>query len=302
MINTLVTLSLIYFLIFSIVTAVIFIFVYFFIYVLYIFLFLPRDLEINLFNFIGECIKRIFSGISYHFPIYFLNRNSLKTDKSYLYIFIPHGLITFSQIIHVIDPISELNSLKMYNGAHSYLFRIPVIRELLQMAGCIPVDKSYLNRFLQTSSVSITVGGLREVSYALDNQSDDKIFIKNRKGFIKIAQQNSVEIVPIYCWNEQQFLTFNDWWGIDIVNKIISILFGRTVDLNVLQALLPSRLYKIIGAILGNIQGTRLYCGEPINVSNLNIDDAHDLYINKVQALFNYAAMKEGSQKKLIIE
>lgn len=269
---------------------------------MYIFFFLPSDIEFSILNLIGGYLKQFFSGISHHFPIHYVNRASLNKEKKYLFVFIPHGLVTISQIVHIIDPKSDLNSLKMYNAAHSYLFRIPIVREILQMAGVIPVDKNYINKHLQHNSVSITVGGIREVSYALDNQPNDKLFIKNRKGFIKIAQQNSVDIVPIYCWNEQQFLTFTGNYYLDIINKICCILSGRTIDLNVFQALLPSKLYKIIGAILGNIQGTKLYCGEPINVGGMSLDEAHAHYISRIQTLFNYAAQKEASNKTLIIE
>ena len=153
-------------------TTVFFIF-YFIIYIFYIFLFLPSNLEFKVFNFIGNIIRPIFSGISHHFPVEFLNRDSIKNNKKYLYIFIPHGLVTLSQVVHIFDSKSPLKSLNMYNAAHSFLFKIPILREIALMMGVIPVEKSYLLHYFKESSISITVGGMREVSYALDNEFND---------------------------------------------------------------------------------------------------------------------------------
>lgn len=293
----------IYCIIFSVAFLSFLLITYCFFYVLYIFFVLPSKVEITFFNYIGKYIKLLFSGISTNFPIKYVNKDSINFNRRYLYIFIPHGLITFSQIIHSLDPKSPLQDLKISNAVHSYCFRIPIIREIALLIGGIPVDKYYINKYLTTnSSVSITVGGMREISYALDNNKDDRLFIKNRKGFIKIAKQNSVEIVPIYCWNEQQFLTYQNWIIFDILNKLLSKLFGRCIEFHFLQTLLPEKLNKIIESILGSIQGTKLYIGEPININDLSIDDAHDLYICKIKELFAIAAKSENSDKKLIIE
>jgi len=282
-------------------TTVFFIF-YFIIYIFYIFLFLPSNLEFKVFNFIGNIIRPIFSGISHHFPVEFLNRDSIKNDKKYLYIFIPHGLVTLSQVVHIFDSKSPLKSLNMYNAAHSFLFKIPILREIALMMGVIPVEKSYLLHYFKESSISITVGGMREVSYALDNEFNDKLFIKNRKGFIKIAKDSNVEIVPIYCWNEQQFLTFKQSDFLDNLSDILSKLLGHKFEINFLQFLLPEKLAKVANALFGKISAVKLYVGTPIDISSLNIDKAHALYINKITELFKYAANKEKSNKKLIIE
>lgn len=301
MLNSVFILS-IYSILISILIFTLFVVIYFFIYLVYIFLFLPTELEFNIYNYIGNKIKTLFKGVSQNFPITFLNRNSIKNDKKYLYVFIPHGLITISQIIHNFDPDSELNKLNIYNGVHSYIYRIPLLREMAQMCGGIPVDKSVINTYLKKGSVSITVGGAREISYALDNEQNDKLFIRKRKGFIKIAQDNSVEIVPIYCWNEQQFLTTSKWHVFEILNKLLTLLLGRYFDLNSFQTFFPANLIKIFETIIGKVKGTKLYVGEPINLSKYNLDEAHSIYINKVQELFKYAAQKENSNKLLIIE
>ena len=287
---------------FCVLSIIIFLITYFIIYIAYIVLFLPSNFEFKFLKYIGDLIRPLFSGISRHFPVEFLNRHSIKPNRKYLYVFIPHGLVTLSQIVHILDPQSPLKSLAIYNAAHSFVFKIPVLREIALMLGVIPVDKSYLLHYFKESSISITVGGMREVSYALDNQEDDKLFIKKRKGFVKIAKDADAEIVPIYCWNEQQIITYKQSDFLDNLSDILSKIFGRTFEINFLQFLLPDRLTKIGNALFGKISAVKLFVGTPIDISKYSIDEAHEIYIEKITELFNYAAKAENSSKKLIIE
>lgn len=280
----------------------IFILVYFLIYIIYIFIFLPSNLEFKIFKYIGNYVRKIFAGISHHFPVQFINKYSIKSDKKYLYIFIPHGLLTISQIVHILDPNSPLKFLNMYNAAHSFVFKIPILRELALMMGIIPVEKAHIKNYLKESSVSITVGGKKEVSYALDNEVNDKLFIKNRKGFIRIAKDAHIEIVPIYCWNEQQILTFKPTENLQILGEILSKIIGRTFEINLIQIFLPDKLLTLFNALLGKISAVKLFVGTPINIDGLTVDEAHSFYLKKIKELFSYAAKSENSDKQLIIE
>lgn len=278
-------------------------FFYFIIYSIYILFFLPTKYEFHFYNFIGNWVKRFFPNLAKFFPVHFVNKAKLDVDgEKYLYVFIPHGLVTVSQVVHTLDPHSPLKELRMHNAAHSFFFHIPIIRELVQLAGFFPVSRDHIDAFLQDSSISITVGGVREIAYALDASKDDKLFIKKRRGFIRAALDNSVDIVLIYCWNEQQLVTYEPSYFIEGVNELVGKLLGRSVNLNVLQFLRPSKLRRLCDAVVGRIVGTKLYVGEPVRISGMGVDEAHALYIKEVKRLFAFVAEAEGSDKELVIE
>jgi 2-acylglycerol O-acyltransferase 2 len=49
------------------------------------------------------------------------------------------------------------------------------------------------------------VGGIAELF--LSSPSEERLFLKNRKGFIKLALTEGVDVVPIYCFGNTSILT-----------------------------------------------------------------------------------------------
>jgi len=154
-----------------------------------------------------------------------------------IYVIHPHGLVCNTLGTHICSTSSPLfhtiNNTSL--GGHSLLFKVPIARELLLYRGAVPVTKETLDRELQKGrSITIIPGGLKEIQANQLGRSGETWYLRERKGFLKLAAKHSLPIVPVYIENEQTFLTNAfDLSGIDsfynphhILTGIVGVLSG----------------------------------------------------------------------------
>jgi len=82
------------------------------------------------------------------------------------------------------------------------LLRIPLLGHWLHLIGLISCNKGTVRKVLSRGdSAGIIVGGIEEV---LEGTFDDKdvLFLKERKGFCKLAMEGGSGVVPCYCFGE----------------------------------------------------------------------------------------------------
>lgn len=279
----------------------------FVLYILWITILPVSHWEVSLFSFLHKPFMNFLSltNISRNFKVRFINKDSLDPNKQYLYAIHPHGMITLSKSLHFSDINSPLYPYwkNSRHAAHSVLFMLPLVREIGLLSHLIPVGKSYLQYYIN-KGVSITLhpGGAREIQYSQENLDEDYIYLKNRKGFIRLCQKNNLPIVPIYGWNEQSIFTYKPHFS--VLNKILSKMLGFTIIIDILQIFSFENLYKLLKIFMGEKEPTTtLYIGEPFYIdSNETVDNAHERYIETIKKIYDFAAKEQDSKRKLIIE
>ena len=126
-------------------------------------------------------------------------------DDSQLYIFcaFPHGACTANHMMTMTNSCQMLS--KHYRGekrdlAASILFSIPFVGELLLLLGCVDASASTANYNLTKGrSLLVFVGGEKE--QLMTEQGKHKIFLSNRKGFVKLAITYGAALVPMVSAN-----------------------------------------------------------------------------------------------------
>ena len=241
-----------------------------------------------------------YTNISENFIV--IDKENIDPMKQYVYVFYPHGMFAISQIIHVSSTESAFAPY-LYNSVHachSLFYSIPIIREISLLFKGIPANREYLDHYLQAGkSVSINPAGLQDIQYCTyRNRNIDHIYITKRKGFIYAAKENNVDIVPIYCWNEQTVLRHTQ--SLDFLTNILSKC-GIRFDCNAFQGLSPTNIIKTLSMIFGKETGTVAYCGTPISVKDKTIDEIHAEFIQSMKTLFEKANADHGSHKTLVI-
>jgi len=245
------------------------------------------------------------TNVARNFKVRFLNEKSIDPNKQYLYALHPHGMITISKLLHFSDINSPLYKYwkNSRHAAHSVLFMIPLIRELGLLFHSVPVGKSYLQHYINNgNSITLYPGGAKEIQYSEENLGEDYLYLKNRKGFVKLCQKNAIPIIPVYGWNEQNIFTYKSHFS--PINKILSKFLGFTTNIDIFQIFSLENLYKLLKIFMGEKEPTTtLYIGEPFYIDpNESVDSAHERYIQTIQNLYDFAAKDQRSQRKLIIE
>lgn len=244
-----------------------------------------------------------YTNIDKNFPVQFEDEGKIDPSKQYLYIFYPHGMYAVSQIIHVSSNTSALSTYfkNAVHGCHSLFYSIPLIRELSLLFKGIPVNREYIDHYLQAGkSVSINPSGLKDVQYCTyRHKNTDTLYLKGRKGFIHAAKDNSVPIVPIYCWNEQQLMRHTN--SFDWLTRLLKSVVGINFDCNVLQGMSPTNMVSLLSMTFGSMPGSKAYMGKPIEVKDRGVDEIHEEFIESIKALFEIANKEHGGQKTLEI-
>lgn len=265
--------------------------------------------EIGFFSWLYSlCHKLLFIMIPFsdNTRVVFQENNSLKKDKQYIYSLHPHGLIAQGRILHITKSNSTLfpyfhNS---YQGIHSTIFRIPLLRELLLFFRCVPAHEHFLKEFIhQGHSISLYPGGAREIRYCSDltDPNIDYFYVKKRKGIIRIAKDTSVPLVPVIFWNDQERFTYTHTNIGKRINKLLKIITGYSLDINILQVLSFSNLKTFWNMCFGQEEHI-VYIGKPIQIDvDETIEDGHIRYMEAIRELYMFAKEDQKSNRELIL-
>lgn len=162
-----------------------------------------------------------------------------------LYICSPHGLLAYSWFFHFSYCLSDWpsRSPRPLLAAHSILFRIPFAREIFAANRCIEASEEEIQKALEAGhSVAIVIGGVEEMS--LSGEEKTKLILKKRKGYIRLAKQANIPIVPLYAQGENELFQKEPFY----IWKLVSDFLYRFTKL---QYPLPSlKSLKQIAKIL----------------------------------------------------
>jgi len=129
----------------------------------------------------------------------------LESSNS-LFSFHPHGILGFGASMCGGKNETLYNSI--FCGSRA-LINIPISGIIARWTGVQGVDNKNFKDFLRRGKNIIFVpGGFEEAT--ITEYGKDRIFIKERKGFIKYALEFGYKIYPSYTFNENKiFFTFN---------------------------------------------------------------------------------------------
>lgn len=159
----------------------------------------------------------------------------LNNNKNYIFTSFPHGTMSANHMLTMTDccgMMSNVHSGERRDLAASVLFYIPIVREILLFLGNVDASAATANRQLKKGrSLLIFVGGEKE--QLMTKPNEHKIYCASRYGFIKLALSHGVEIVPTYCYGENELYHVSDFamparqWLQKNFSIAISLCWGR---------------------------------------------------------------------------
>lgn len=125
-----------------------------------------------------------------------------------------------------------MNSLAVAADA---VFHIPVAREASLLSGGISASReSCRNALAKGNSLAILVGGSSELLENDCHSNRDVLVLKQRRGFIRLALENGVDLVPCYCFGATelygQFHSLKKFrkWFLRKTKFVIAFGWGQT--------------------------------------------------------------------------
>jgi len=259
---------------------------------------LPRE-------FPGELGLRIGEWIVKNGKLYFGLKTTLedegaideynKKNKAVIFACEPHDLLPYS--IFCFHPclkvlpgrVGETNAALMTSA----VFKIPIIKQVYTWVKGAPVDKhTFLTRLQNGESLAFVPGGVQEV-LNMDPKKPNEIplYIKDRKGFVKLALQTGSPIVPVF------FFGLHGSFGYYVPRGILISKIARTIGF------LPVLFWGRFGIPLGIPKPKKQHVvfGKPIDVphqgdkvTNEMVNQIHSIYVEELCALFERHKHAEG--------
>jgi 1-acyl-sn-glycerol-3-phosphate acyltransferase len=154
-----------------------------------------------------------------------------------LYIAHPHGLFSMAPFLHWSASATAWPTDRPVRIAmHSIFFKIPVIRELMEMYGNIQATEPTIRTALERGeSVALLTGGIQELQLTAVKRM--RIVLKKRKGFLRIARDLKVPIIPVLTFGENELFPPSRGPLIDFVQRGLKNWFGIAIPVPTVESI-----------------------------------------------------------------
>lgn len=225
----------------------------------------------------------------------------LDPEKQYIFAIHPHGILPVGTTVAMgyeckggfkdLFPGINFKTLVATFG-----FYVPMYREFLLYSGMADASRFSAKKLLEDKmSIALVPGGATEALYV--SPEKDVLYLKNRKGFIKLAMEHGTPIVPVFSFNENS--TYKLYQGgnkfINDFKRRFQRVFGLTLPM--VLNVVPKRA-KITVVV-----------GQPVDMplnkdpSPEEVDRQLEVYIAKLKELYdaNKDKYNDSKSKQLVI-
>lgn len=214
----------------------------------------------------------------------------LDKAKQYMIGSHPHGVMSYHHMMYMCDGAKfheeGIPGSRRRDVGAPVIFKIPIYREMCLWLGAVSSQKQNCRRVLREGLTLISiVGGMDEQIRC--HRGEHIIYVNKRKGFIKLAIEAGVPIVPAYCFGENnQHHTSKALFGL---RRAILKYLQFAVCLFVPLRFSPEPLSIVMGKPIPvpPVAGD----GKP---TQAQIDDTHAKYVTALQGIFERHKAKHG--------
>jgi len=233
--------------------------------------------------------QKSLDGMSYFDKVELITEEKLKDTKA-LICHHPHGMMSFGFAMSV--AYSDV-LWKTFHVASQALLNLPVSGIFAKWLGLVGADnKTFKDTMKKGKNIRFIPGGFEEATIC--DSTRDRVYIKERKGFIKYALEYGYTLYPSFTFNENKiYNTINVFESFRLfINKFkipACIFYGR-------YGLLPRTDLEII-TVIG--KGYELPTIE--KPTSEQVDQYHKIYINELKALYDRHKKTYGASDELEI-
>ena len=135
-----------------------------------------------------------------------LKQAEMTENAQFIFAMFPHGTASDYRILRdgILHTVFPKTCKKIRALAASVLFRIPVVREMALWTGCVDASRKVAENILKKGySIIVLPGGEAEQIRTVYQR--ERIYLKKRKGFVKLAMRKGVPLVPSYVFGASDY-------------------------------------------------------------------------------------------------
>lgn len=251
------------------------------------------------------------SKVVFHFSCWYLNYSDNVAEhaaaghwsdgKQYVVCWHPHGAFAISALCFIsrywAEDFPSQQRGRQFVSVAPLLLRVPFLAEYLMLCHARSQDRKTFKKLLdQGATVAVQPGGIYEQVETDENK--ERLFFPANLGFIRLAIQHGLPLLPVYSFGENQLFRTAEWVksinkffyeNFKIGNVLIIGLFGIPVS-----PLLPN-------PFVVPVAGRRLHIhfGKPVDVgpkeaepSQERVEEVFKRYTAALQEIFKECASK----------
>ncbi|OLP93130.1 Acyl-CoA wax alcohol acyltransferase 2 [Symbiodinium microadriaticum] len=168
-------------------------------------------------------------------------------------------------------------------GSFGAAFFLPGIREMSLFCGCIDASKPTLERAVRRGeNIILLPGGIDEMNLTDGESKDTQLVMTDRKGFVKLAIESGMDIIPGFCFGEK--------CGFTTPPALHSEAPSASKDeWHVVQTLLRGRGITLMGFLdppLGYVWGESIKVTQQKPVDETYLNEVHQEVADAVVGIF----------------
>nr|XP_048273947.1 diacylglycerol O-acyltransferase 2-like protein 6 [Myodes glareolus] len=243
-----------------------------------------------------------------YFPVKLVKTHDLSPKCNYIIVSHPHGVLSFGAFVNFATEATGFSrifpSITPFLATLEGIFWIPIVREYVMSMGICPVSEMALKHKLTQkgsgNAVIVVVGGASEALLCRPGVST--LYLKNHKGFVKLALKTGAYLVPSYTFGENEVFnqeTFREGTWLRFFQKNFQKIGKAILGLNFCTFHGRGLTRGSWGFLPFNHPITTIV-GEPLPIPKINDPDKEtvtkyfELYISALRKLFDQYKVEYG--------
>lgn len=207
-------------------------------------------------------------------------KKKMMEGTNYIIAAQPHGVVTFCGICLSVNSEPEFRC-KVKTAVASVVLQTPLIKNVMGIFGLQDASATSIKNRLKKKGVEGTiflyVGGMAELFKS--SRKEERLFLSKRKGFIKLALREGVDIIPVYLFGNTSVLTVMKTGPLASLSRKLQVSLTYFWGKYHLPIPRNDKLLYVSGAPLGIP-----HIPEP---TDEDVNKWHGKYCDEVTSLFN---------------
>jgi len=220
-------------------------------------------------------------------------RNQMNEGKNYIFAAQPHGVLSYAGFCAAVSKPDDPG--RVPTAVASVLLNVPLLKNLMGIFNLVDASASNMKRILKEGgNIKIYIGGIAELFKCC--RTEERLYLKKRKGFIKLALRAGVDIIPIYCFGNTSVLSVLTHGPLAALSRklqaSLTLFWGKWY----LPIPRDEKLLYVVGKPLG--------LPHIVEPTQEDIDKWHKVYCDQVRDIFEMYKEKVPlyKHKKLFID